>query len=59
MWWRYVLAGALLTIPVFLYFGMKWLSEAVPLPIFMAFGAALFWGIYKIGCWMDRQGWEP
>jgi len=59
MWWRYILAGVILTVPVFLYFGMKWLGDILPLPLFIAIGAIGIYAIYKLACWMDRAGWKP
>ena len=29
MWWRYILAGVILTVPVFLYFGMNIILTAI------------------------------
>ena len=58
MFWRYILAGLCLLAPFAVYFAAKWLSDALPLPVFGIIAVAFMFGCYRLGCWMDRKGWK-
>jgi hypothetical protein len=60
MWWRYLLAAALVIGgPLVVYGVAKSMSEALPLPLFIGLVVAFGFGVYKLACWMDRAGWKP